>query len=373
MEPSRWKLGQPTTKLIFQQCSIAYNWVMMNRKALLVFLLLEYILMIAACRLETPLSAPVEISAETKVTILPLSGDIDQPRAEISGLAWYKDTLVLLPQYPERFDSSGDGVLFGIQKSQIQAYLGDNSGTELVPAPIILEAPGLIERIPGFEGFEAIAFDGDRVYLTIESKPGRSMLGYVVRGEIAPDLSVITLALDSLEEILPQAKIDNFSDEALLISSGKVLTFYEAWGPNVNPEAVGHIFDLDLSPSGTWPLENIEYRITDVTSTDDSGRFWAINYLYPGDEVKLEPAEDELAILYGEGKTHAETNIVERLVEFRIDGERVIRTQSPPIQLELMENETARNWEGIVRLEPSGFLVVTDQYPETILGFVPNP
>jgi len=32
----------------------------------------------------------------------------------------------------------------------------------------------------------------------------------------------------------------------------------------------------------------------------------------------------------------------------------------------------ARNWEGIVRLDNRGFLLATDKFPTTILGFVPT-
>jgi hypothetical protein len=32
-----------------------------------------------------------------------------------------------------------------------------------------------------------------------------------------------------------------------------------------------------------------------------------------------------------------------------------------------------RNWEGLVRLDDRGFLLVTDLFPGTILGFVPAP
>ena len=47
------------------------------------------------------------------------------------------------------------------------------------------------------------------------------------------------------------------------------------------------------------------------------------------------------------------------------------RTDKSPIQLEL--GLLPRNWEGIVRLDNRGFLLVTDQYPVTILAFVPSP
>ena len=107
--------------------------------------------------------------------------------------------------------------------------------------------------------------------------------------------------------------------------------------------------------------------------SDSSGRFWAINYLYPGDVQKLTPAEDGLTRQYGQGSSHAQSENVERLVEFQVIGEKIVRTQSPPIQLVLAASGEARNWEGIVRLEGVGFLLVTDQYPETILGFVSYP
>jgi hypothetical protein len=43
----------------------------------------------------------------------------------------------------------------------------------------------------------------------------------------------------------------------------------------------------------------------------------------------------------------------------------------PPIQLELIDDLHPRNWEGLVRLDPHGFLLATDTYPETLLAFVP--
>ena len=60
---------------------------------------------------------------------------------------------------------------------------------------------------------------------------------------------------------------------------------------------------------------------------------------------------------------------VERLVEFRVENSQVRITNHPPIQLEQIEEES-RNWEGVVRLDNRGFLLITDKYPETIFAFV---
>ena len=35
-------------------------------------------------------------------------------------------------------------------------------------------------------------------------------------------------------------------------------------------------------------------------------------------------------------------------------------------------NEESRNWEGVVRFDNKGFIVVVDEYPRTILAFVKN-
>jgi hypothetical protein len=44
-------------------------------------------------------------------------------------------------------------------------------------------------------------------------------------------------------------------------------------------------------------------------------------------------------------------------------------TGAPPIQLELGQNG-ARNWVALARLDDRRFLLMTNTYPEMILGFV---
>ena len=63
--------------------------------------------------------------------------------------------------------------------------------------------------------------------------------------------------------------------------------------------------------------------------------------------------------------------VIARLLEFELTETSVTLVDRPPIQLEL-HPLGLRNWEGIVRLEDRGFLLVTDKFPETILGFVPK-
>ncbi|MBI5031945.1 MAG: hypothetical protein HZB51_15550 [Chloroflexi bacterium] len=321
---------------------------------------------VATPTLPDTIDAPSAI--EQAVIIIPLAGPVAKTEAEISGMAWYGDYLILLPQYPNRFGSS-DGAFFAIAKSDLVAFIDGKSKEPIKPREIPLKAPGLAQRIAGFEGYEAIGFVRDQVFLTIESKPG-AMLGNIVKGKIAPDLSTIEIDSATLLTIPPQAGITNLSDETIVVAGNKILTMYEANGANVNAKPVAHVFDLKPVSLGTIPSPNIEYRITDATPTDSTNRFWAINYFYPGDS-KLKPIMDPLTLRYGKGKTHAQFPQVERLVEFQISDAALTLADTPPIQFRLPDNN-ARNWEALARLDNRGFMIATDSFPQTILGFVPR-
>ncbi|MEZ4557092.1 MAG: hypothetical protein R2854_11700 [Caldilineaceae bacterium] len=162
------------------------------------------------------------------------------------------------------------------------------------------------------------------------------------------------------------------TDETLVIDGDRVLTIFEANGVNVNPAAHANVFSRGLEKLEPIPLANVEYRLTDATALDDARRFWAINYFWPGDD-KLKPADDPIAATYGQGKTHAQGTVVERLLEFQVADDGVTLTETPPIQLTLLPAGVARNWEGIARLQDGdidGFLLVTDKFPVTQLAFV---
>jgi hypothetical protein len=158
-----------------------------------------------------------------------------------------------------------------------------------------------------------------------------------------------------------------------VIVGGKVITFYEINGANLNPQPVAHVYDEELQSLGTSPCPTLEYRITDATAADERGRFWVANFFFPGDRDKIRPAPDALAKLYGIGPTHQQREAVERLVEMQYRDEAIVFTKTPVIQLQLNDDAHCRNWEGIVRLEGRGFLLMTDEYPRTILAFVAAP
>lgn len=366
-------------------CEGTIKKVVMRARLKFFVVCLGIVLVLAGCGKKEQ-AVPTPVTAEVSVQEIPLDWPVQEERLallEISGLAWYGDILILLPQYPADFEDR----IFFLSRSEILDFLNrgvqkDGSGSALLrPMPLKLEAPGLPEKIAAyrdlklkFEGFEAIAFLGKRAFLTVEaSVPNTNkMRGFLISGTMEANLSGLTLHPERLTEIPPQASVKNAADETLLIVDNQLVTIYEGNGKNINPFPRAHIFDLDLQLIQAIPLSTIEYRITDATGADAGRRFWCINYYYPGEREEYKPAEDEITAAYGRGASHhaATEERVERLVEFVYCDTEIRRVESPPIQLALNLSESPRNWEGIVRLDKRGFLLVTDEHPRTILAFV---
>jgi hypothetical protein len=224
-----------------------------------------------------PVSGEFSLTEQTVIEI-PLAGPLADRSAEISGLAWAGENLVLLPQYPGIFDENGDGLLFYLPRQDIVAFLDGSNRSPLEPRPIKLVAPELEDQINNFQGFESIGFSGTRVFLTIESGGLTNMMGYLVGGSISPDLSVLLLDTSRLAQIPPQANYENLTDESMLVFDDKVITFYETNGELIVAQPVVHVFDHDLNLTGTLPMTQLEYRLTD-TAFADGNEFWGINYL----------------------------------------------------------------------------------------------
>lgn len=309
---------------------------------------------------------------EQEVFVLPISGEITSRDAEISGLTWYGDELIILTQYPDRFLEDGHSNLFTISKQKILDVLNGDTSISLIPHKIPFFDGGISTQLPGFEGFEAIVILGNTVFLVIEAKNNGGRTAFLISGKIGAGLSEIRLDPTSLVELEPQTGFRNISYETLVRTGENIVAIYEVNGAKVNPQPEAKLFDKHLNSRGAIPFPSVEYRITDATAVNDKGKFWAINYFYPGEDF-LKPEKDPISLTHGKGTTHAKSGVVERLLEFEISKEGINISDKPPIQLVLREDGQSRNWEGIVRLDDRGFIIATDKYPETILAFISFP
>ncbi|MEE8341872.1 MAG: hypothetical protein V3R52_07230 [Candidatus Neomarinimicrobiota bacterium] len=286
-----------------------------------------------------------------------LNGDITDPDQELSGLTWYKDNLILLPQFPKN-------KIYSIPKQQIIDFL-DSSGKKIIPSEIKWNSSGIDKNISGFEGYEAIIFNNDTVYITIEVEKRGSNHGLIARGIIDNSQHEIILNKNSIKKISTPVTLNNMTYESILFRNNSIITIYEVNSNGVNKSPVFHQFDRNLKSDITKPFPFTEYRITDATAIDAEGKFWVTNYFWPGDYDLLKPELDYTITKKKDIKP------VERLLEFQIIDGKIVRTKALPVNIKLSKLGGSRNWEGIVRLDDQGFLIVTDKFPGTILAFIP--
>ena len=130
----------------------------------------------------------VGVSNEISFKEISLKGKITDPKQEISGMDWYKNQLVLLPE-------NLGGFLYMISKQKIFKSIDSSNPQSIEPKKTVFTTPDYSKFIPGFEGLEAIAFNKNDVYITIEANDGGQMQGYLAWGNIDPNTHQVTLSL----------------------------------------------------------------------------------------------------------------------------------------------------------------------------------
>lgn len=288
-----------------------------------------------------------------------MEGDLAERKLESSGLTWYNDNLIILPQFPHKWDDHFDGAIFFISKERIESYLNGENGNPIKGEKILFSAVGLDEigKSRG-SGYEAITFVDDSIYISIESINGDEATSYIVAGVIDFEEKKITLNANSKIEIKSQTGIHNMGEETILINDTSVFVIHEANGENINKLPTATKLNRNLTAEEKIPFPNIEYRITDATCVDSTGKFFVINYFYPGEFEKLKPNLSE----------EEKDKSIEQILEFQILDDKIIRTTKPPIVISKGKSKKGSNWEGIAKLN-EGFLIITDMFPETVLAY----
>src|SRR5690606_18550032 len=138
-----------------------------------------------------------------------------------------------------------------------------------------------IIQIPAFQGYEAIAFDGDQVYLTIEAGAFGFMRSYLLAGAVAEDGAISVRGSEPLD-IPPPARISNAAHETLLMVDIQSMQIYERNGRQETASSLAQLIQPDRT-MGAIAMPPIPYRVTDATAVDADGRYWVMNYFYPGE------------------------------------------------------------------------------------------
>ena len=312
-----------------------------------------------------------KIISEHSLTEIPLPENLSGRNTEFSGLTWYKEELILLPQYPKRMGEENSSKLFAISKEDILEYLKTRDEKVLNYYPIEFIEQGLEKYSELGSGYEAITFIDDNAFLTIEYMNEDKTESLIVKGELNFYQKRLTLDSTSLIKTPSEDKIFNLSNETITKFERKVIPIYEANGKSIEDDPKVSVYDGKLNFQNFLSMPNIEYRITDATDADSLGKFWVLNYFYPKDYEKLSPFDDEIVKKFGVGISHKNSPAVERLVELKITKGGIELSDENPIYLQLLDDGTGRNWEGLVKLNNLGFLITTDTFPKTMLVFVP--
>ncbi len=313
--------------------------------------------------------AATHLVNEINIINIPLNGEISEPSSEISGMCWYGDNLILLPQYPSNFNSNS-GKIFFLKKSILLNSISNTANTPLKPDYYSINSNEFTNLFIRGSGFESITIKENTAYFTIENINNGKTETILICGEIDSINKTIELDKESIIKDPADLFIHNISNESILYYNHTIVPIFEVFGKNINNNPKVSVYNQKLEFIKKIGFPNIEYRITDVTSVDENGKFWAINYFYPGDNNKLNPAQDEIILHHGLGKSHYIYDPIERLIQFQIKENEIVLTEEPPLYLELATNN-GRNWEAIAILNDIGFIIATDTFPKTILAFVP--
>ncbi len=314
-------------------------------------------------------------AAEGPVEVLELclGGPLASRRLEYSGMGWMGDDLVLLPQWaPRGIARHGAQGLFvaTIPRRRIERWVDGSDRSPITPSRLALDI-GDLAGTPEWQGFEAIGFASEtQGVLVAEVGDGDHMSGLVV--PFVRDGDRLRAYGDRRALTVP-SRSDNHAFEAVTSVPGGWLAIFEANGLGPQCGSVATLLASTGLASRGVAFPSVPYRVTDATALDGEGRFWMPRYSYrdANDTAECERTIAARGCYGGEAvdcdTRGGATRSVEHLVEFRNRTGGVIATGRA---MELRRDERPRNWEGIARLGDAGFVVVTDEWPRTILGFV---
>ena len=193
-----------------------------------------------------------------------LTGEATERSLEMSGLAWYNDYLILMPQYVNESKPR----FYYLKKSTINDWLNGNKEKPLNPSKIDIIMPDYFNSIKGYQGFEAICFIGNKAYLIIETKNNDSMQSFIVKGSM--DIKNKTLIIDPEKkvEILLPVNIKNMGYESILKYKYRLMVLFEANGINVNSDPKASFYNSSLKQKGHISFPNICLLYTSPSPRD---------------------------------------------------------------------------------------------------------
>ncbi|MEJ5962573.1 hypothetical protein [Pedobacter immunditicola] len=299
--------------------------------------------------------------AQNSLKIIPLPIKINSVNEEFSGLAWSGNRLYLLPQYGNHKETllNGEFSIYSLLADSISRVI-DGKDTALTQFKVLRIKN--LEKLPDsvkshYQGFEAITFYKNEVFLAIETDDKYDYC-FVIKGVLNEQQSQILIDPSRTIALKRYPYIFNAGFESLtyLPDKQKLMALFEFNGMHTG--GIGFLFDTDFkSKPKEIAVPYLPFRITDIEATK-RGRIYGINYYWEGDyHVYLnnnisrnqESAVKKWAPAFGDSlKTKSYARIVTK---------KRWRSKSWDQVTSFEANKT--NWEGLA-LFRNGALVITD-------------
>lgn len=224
--------------------------------------------------------------AQTHYKTIPLPKNINGVNEEYSGMAQSGNRIYLLPQYGGHKETGldGDFNIYSLRADSVNKVINgtDNSLAAYRTLKLINlnKLPQIIKQ--DYQGFEAIAFAGRSVFLSVETEDTAKYC-FVLKGVL--DTTSNTVAINSNEFIKLERPfyIDNAGFEALtyLPKENKLVAMYEfnaaPYGGN------GYLIDTSLTKVPEQiKIPHLYFRLTDLAATAKDG-LYAVNYHWNGE------------------------------------------------------------------------------------------
>ncbi|HAN78033.1 MAG TPA: hypothetical protein DCQ31_09805 [Bacteroidales bacterium] len=292
-------------------------------------------------------------------------------KKQLSGLAWYRDSLLFV--LPERLlEPGGCSCIFAIRKDVLTTAFSTQkiSSYQKISIQVL---PNVDLSLA--QGFEALCFVNDTVFLTLERDDHTAFL---LKGIFYASENKIQLIKSVVIEHKLNKVLRNATMEGVLFFNQKLYCFHESNGiANNNSTANASVYNTKLEFVEYMPMDALEYRLTDVSAVANK-KFYALNYYYFEKEFKnYRPDNDLLLNKISQNDSHfryIENNSylkkVERIVEFKITENRIVLNKEKVYYLKL--DQISRNIEGIEILtyqNKNYFIISTDAFPDDGLYF----
>jgi hypothetical protein len=315
-------------------------------------------------------SLALTVNAQKKYQVLHLPDSINSVNEEFSGMALFGKRLYLLPQYGNHKDSKLDG-LFSIYSIGTDSLKRNIDGKDSCISNYRTIYVTNLDKLPDsikqyYEGFEAIAFVGNQVYLSIETVDSSDYC-FLIKGMI--DTANNKVTIDPVHTLslrrYPYIKNAGFESLTYLQKEKKLIALYEF---NAMPNGgIGYLIDPSFSyKPKKISIPFLHFRITDAQA-NSTGKIYALNYHYGGDYKKY---------LNNDIIRHQEENIKSMVHDLKgtliRDPDFLKIKSSGYARIVMMNSYKAKswkqvatfdpfenNWEGLILFE-EGALIITD-------------